>query len=636
MKRILILFSAIILCGACTTQVNVPDADEGQICHVEPPSWFIDMKCPLQLMVNGPGIAAYDVAFAGGHGVSVKEVHKAESENYLFVDISISGRASAGTYYLIFSKDGESFRYPYVLENRRKGSAARKSFTTADMIYLIMPDRFANGDPSNDSVNGLADSLHREQASGRHGGDIQGMIDHLDYIEDLGATAIWCTPLLLDNDKRGSYHGYAAADYYKIDPRFGDNELYRKFVSNAHEHNLKVIMDVVTNHSGTTTHWWSDDLPFYDWIHHFDEYTGSNYAFSSLSDPYAADNDRYIMDSGWFTKGMADMNLDNPYLLKYFQQWAIWWIEWADLDGFRVDTYPYNEKYPMAQWCKAVTDEYPDFNIVGECWIGSPASIAYWQKDNPNTDGFNSYLPSVMDFPLMNAANRAFSPQEASMKGIYDVLAMDFLYHDTKNILVFPSNHDTRRVGDVVGKNPERLKLMMTLFATVRGIPQIFSGDEMMFSASDLKEGDGGKRVDFPGGWTGDKFDLFTKEGRLAANLDFDGEPITKGTREDLYEYCSKLFNWRKAADVIHNGKTLHFIPQKNSYGYFRYDDETVVFVFLNNSSSKSAKIPWSSYSQVTSGLTSGRNVITGESITITDDTELGPLQSLIVEFKNK
>lgn len=635
------IFAAALLfmLAACTggsVPTEVPDANEEQIAHVEPLSWWTGMKCPLQLLVNGEGISGYEVSIAGGKGVRVKDVHKADSPNYLFVDIGIADNAKPGTYWLVFTKDGESFRYAYEISARSEGSAERGSFTTADLIYLIMPDRFANGDPSNDNTDDTADKVDRSRAGSRHGGDIQGIIDHLDYIADLGATAIWCTPLLLDNDRRGSYHGYACADYYRIDPRFGDNETYRDFVSAAHSKGLKVIMDIVTNHSGTTTHWWASDLPFEDWIHQFPEYTGSNSCFSTLMDPNASERDAYIMESGWFTGGMADMNLDNPYLLQYFKQWAIWWIEWSGLDGFRVDTYPYNEKEPMSEWCKAVTDEYPDFNIGGECWTGSVPQLAYWQKDNPNRDGFNSNLPSIMDFPLRDAATSVFSPREGGARKLYNAFANDFCYQDLDNMLIFPGNHDTDRAGDIAGKNVDRYKAMMTLFATARGIPQILYGDEMMFTSSDLRQGHGGLRVDFPGGWEDDEFDLFTPEGRAAADKDFDGTSIQKGLREDVYEYCRALFRWRKDADVIHHGRTLHFIPEGSGYGYFRYDDDDAVFVFINTSSEREARVPWSHYSEFTESLGEGCDIFTGEPVSVSDSTVVAPLGTLVVEYKRK
>ena len=634
---------------ACFISLSSLRALSAEINRVEPPSWWVGMKLPLQLMVYGEDIGSYNVSVKDGHGVRVTGTEKAESPNYLFVNLEIPKDAKPGTYNLVFSKNGERIEYPYEISARNEGSAERESFTTADLIYLIMPDRFANGDPTNDSTDDTAEKADRSKLGGRHGGDIQGMIDHLDYLSDLGVTAIWPTPLLLDNDPMGSYHGYAAADYYKIDPRFGDNELFREFVDKAHDKDLKVIMDIVTNHSGTHTYWWAEDLPFADWIHQFPEYTGSNHAFTTLSDPHASKHDIMLTDSGWFTPMMADMNLDNPYLLQFFKQWAIWWIEYAGLDGFRVDTYPYNEKIPMSEWNRAVTDEYPNFNIVGETWIAQTPLIAYWQKDNNNHDGFNSQLPSVMDFPLLNAANSVFKSPEtnggegansawngakAGPKALYDVIAQDYLYKNPDNLMIFTSNHDTDRVGDIVGKDPERMKAMLALFATVRGIPQIFSGDEMMFTSADPTTGHPGLRVDFPGGWEGDRFDLFTDEGRAMADVDFDGSPIRKGLRKEMYDYARNLFQWRKNAEVIHTGKTLHFIPVNEGYGYFRYNDEDVVFVFINTSDSETVNVPWSLYSEISEGLGEGRNVITGETVTISDDTKVAPLQTLIVEYK--
>ena len=625
------------------------EAAISEIQHIEPPSWWTGMKLPLQLMVNGPDISSYDVKIKDGKGVKVTDVHKAESPNYIFVDIDIPYNAEPGIYELQFTKDGKSFTYPYEISARRPGSSERESFTTADLIYLIMPDRFANGNPDNDSTDDTAEKANRDSLGGRHGGDLQGIIDHLDYISDLGATAIWNTPLLLDDDKRGSYHGYAASDYYKIDPRFGDNELYREFVEKAHEKGLKVIMDVVTNHSGTNTHWWSNDLPFQDWINQFAEYTGSNHANSALLDPHASNYDARLADSGWFTPGMADMNLDNPYLLQYFKQWALWWIEYANLDGYRVDTYWYNEKEPMSQWNLAITDEYPNFNIVGETWISQIPAIAYWQKGNNNHDGFNSNLPSVMDFPLMHAANSAFGKphdmvenadgqrrgrRNSGARALYDVISQDYIYPDLNNLLIFTSNHDTDRIGDIVGKDPDRFKAFMVLFATVRGIPQIFSGDEMMFSSKDPKTGHPGLRVDFPGGWEGDQFDFFTEEGRANANMDFDGQPIEKGLRKELYDFSRNLFQWRKNADVIHNGKTKHFIPVNEGYGFFRYNDNETVFVFLNTSDTETINVPWSHYSEISDSLREGKNILTGETVIISDDTQVAPMQALIIQYQ--
>ena len=622
-------------CPSAFNPASTPDAGD-KVERVEPLSWWVGMQTPLQLMVKGEGISAFDVTVQGGSGVKVKKIHKADSPDYIFVDVTVAPDAVAGDYWLVFSDGTQTFKYPYEIAQRAEGSAQRKSFTTADMIYLIMPDRFANGDPSNDATRDTAEKPARDEFFGRHGGDIQGIIDHLDYIADLGATAIWCTPLLLDNEPEGSYHGYACADYYRIDPRFGSNGLYREFVGKAHEKGLKVIMDIVTNHCGTA-HWWMDDLPFKDWIHVFPEYTGTNVCFSTNMDPNASRYDLNLQESGWFVPSMPDMNLDNPFVLKYFQQWAIWWIEYAGLDGFRVDTYPYNEKGPMSRWCAAVLQEYPDFNIVGECWTSSIPQLAYWQGGNANKDGFDSHLPSIMDFPLQEAVWKAVPTDSQAwgegMTRIYDCLSHDFVYHDLSKMMIFPGNHDTDRIGDVLKHNPDRHRIVMTMMATMRGIPQLFYGDEMMFVSRDRSQGHGGLRVDFPGGWEGDKVDFFSAEGRAAAGVNTDGKPVPQGQIADLHDFTRKLFQWRKGKEVIHSGKTMHFLSRDNTYGYFRYNDTDVVFVYINNSRGRK-HIPWSHYAEIADGLRDGRNVITGESMSVNDSTVVGPRQVLVVEYK--
>ena len=594
------------------------------------------MKTPLQLLVQGENISEYEVAIEGGNGVAVEKINKADSPNYIFVDVKIASNAQPGTYYIVFSKDGQSFKYPYEIAAREEGSAERKSFTTADMIYLIMPDRFANGDTSNDSTEDMADKYARHELFGRHGGDLKGIIDHLDYISGLGATAIWCTPLLEDNQPEHSYHGYACTDYYHIDSRFGTNDLFKEYVQKAHEKDLKIIMDIVPNHAGSA-HWWMKDTPFKDWYHVFDTYTGSNIAFSTNMDPNASKKDLYIQESGWFDKSMVDMNLDNPYVLNYFKQWAVWWIEWSGLDGFRVDTYPYNEKDPMAEWCAAVMNEYPNFNIVGEVWTASIPQLAYWQGGNANKDGFDSHLKSVMDFPLHDALraglNEDWGGWGQGMVRVYDILSHDFVYHDLSNMMIFPGNHDTDRLGDVLRKNPKRVKIAMAMMATMRGYPQIFAGDELMFTSCDLSMGHGGLRVDFPGGWPGDEMDLFSAEGRAKATKNTDGLTVPQGQAADLYDYVSHLFQWRKTKDVIHNGKTMHFITRDNTYGYFRYNDTDVVFVYVNNSP-EPKNVPWTYYSEISEGLKGGVNVVTGEPCDVSDATVVPSQSILIVEYK--
>ena len=636
MKKYLMTAVSILALCACGQEKKAPEVAEAtpeQVTRVEPPCWWAGMKTDLQLLVQGPAISDYDVRIFGD--AEVTGVHKAESPNYLFVDVKVGG---PGSCWLVFVKDGEyAFKVPYEIGERREGSAGRKSFTTADLIYLIMPDRFANGDPSNDDTPDTDDKVDREKLTGRHGGDIKGIMDHLDYLEDMGITAIWNTPLLEDNEPRESYHGYACSNYYRIDPRFGDNEMYCELVRQCHARGIKMIMDIVTNHCGDA-HWWMKDLPFADWIHQWPEYTHSNCNFAMQNDPNSAGIDQYNMQSGWFDTSMPDMNLDNPYLLQYFKQWAVWWIEYADLDGLRVDTYPYNEKVPMSQWCAAVRKEYPDINIVGEVWTNNIAQLAYWQDGAMNRDGFNSNLPAIMDFPLHSAfcqgLNADYENWDEGITKVFDAIANDAFYADPKNILVFCSNHDTDRIGDVLRRDPDRMKMVLALTATLRGIPQIFSGDEQMFTPSSYAHHDGGLRVDFPGGWKGDRFDLFTAEGRAACDVDFDGSPLREGVRAEVFDYARRLFNWRKGATAVHDGRTMHFLRRDNTYSYFRYTDDKAVFVFANNCPFHVA-VPWASYAEFTGprGLSAGTDVMTGERVDFSSEVLVGPRQVLIVEF---
>lgn len=626
MKKVLTMIATTAMLASCAQSSfdpsTVADADINQIDRVEPLSWWIGMKTPLQLLVQGPGISTYDVTLEGGNA-RISKVHKAESPNYLFLDVEFSSSAQPGTYYLVFSKDEESFKVPYRVDARREGSAQRQSFSTKDLIYLIMPDRFVDGDPSLDAVPRNMESVDKEAFMGRHGGDIAGIRSQLDYLADLGVTAIWNTPLLEDNEPVASYHGYACTDYYHIDRRFGTNEDYRNLVAECHSKGIKMIMDIVTNHCGTA-HWWMADLPFKDWIHQWPEYTKSNCAFSAQNDPYCSDLDRENMLGGWFDTSMPDMNLDNPYTLQYFKQWAVWWIEFADLDGLRVDTYPYNEKEPMSQWCKSVREEYPNLNIVGEVWSCNVPQLAYWQANHPNWDGFNSNLPCIMDFPLQAAICEGMPRDSVNwdegMVKIYDAIANDQYYTDMSNMMIFPGNHDTERIADILNKSVPRQKIVMAMMATLRGIPQILYADELMAVSKDRKWGHGGLRIDFP--------------------LDWKDDPVAV----EVHDYTRTLFNWRKTASAVHNGNTIHFLRRDNTYAYFRYDDNQTVFVYINNSR-RNQLIPWDDYAEFTvagarrrgpdsEALVNGVDVATGKTVDFSKPVKVGPRSVLVVDFK--
>ena len=614
----------------------------GQSVYVEPLCWWTGMKTPLQLMIHAEGIGGADVRIEGNRQVRVKAVHNADSPNYLFVDVEIAPKAKAGNVDLVFSRDGQEIaRQSYPLFSRVEGSAWRESYTTADMMYLIMPDRFSNGDPDNDASPLAAEQPDRGNSFGRHGGDLQGIINHLDYLEQLGVTAVWCTPLTFDNDRRASFHGYACSDYVHIDPRYGSNALFRDYVAQCHSHGIKVISDFVPNHCGIT-HWWMEDLPFDDWVHQFPRYTNTNICFSTNMDINASSKDLYYQESGWFARSMPDINLDNPFVRHYFTQVAVWWTEWSGLDGFRIDTYPYNEKEPAAQMMKDITNEYPNLNLVGECWTPSIPQLAYWQRGNANKDGFNSYLPSIMDFPLRDALIKGINAERQGLQQVYEVLSHDFVYEDLSHMLIFGANHDTERLGSIFHADVNRMKMMTALLATLRGIPQTYYGDELMFLSTEGR-GDSAWRGEFPGGWEGDETNLFTREGR-------------NEWQNELFDFNSRLWQWRKTSLAVQKGKTLHFLSRDGTYAFFRYLEgdapaeqadgmkavESAVFVFANSSQSPK-RIPWNYYDEFTPRLASatdgghtavGVNVLTGEEVTLNDDTFVPAGEVLIVDFR--
>lgn len=548
-----------------------------QIDRVEPPFWWSDMNLSeLQIMFYGKNIAQNSISVS--NGIIIKQVQKTENPNYVFVTIDTKN-SKAQDFVFTFKNKNKSFTQNYSLKARRENSRLRKSYDSSDMIYLIMSDRFANGNPNNDSTQETIEKADRTNKDGRHGGDIQGIINHLDYIKELGATAVWPTPLCEDNDERGSYHTYGQSDVYKIDSRFGTNEDYVQLSSELHKRGMKNIMDYVTNHWGYK-HWMINDLPTYDWIHQFPGYVQTNYRMATQMDTNASviDKDRCV--DGWFVKSMPDLNQSNPLVLKYLTQNAIWWIEYADLDGFRVDTYSYNDKEAIAKWTKSITDEYPNFNIAGEVWYYSQAQIAYWQKDSKIAaiQSYNSNLPSVMDFTLQETINTGVFNEDKQdwrngMVKIYENFNNDFLYPNVNNMLVFAENHDTNRLNEVYKSDFNKYKLAMTLIATIRGIPQIYYGSEIGMAGS-KSVGDGDIRRDFPGGWNGDTNNAFSKSERNT-------------TQEQYFDFTSKLYNWRKNKSVIHSGKMKHYVPENNVYVYFRYNDSETVMVVINNNTEK-------------------------------------------------
>lgn len=602
-----------------------------QIQKVEPAFWWHGMKNPdLQILVYGKDISKYQVELSDN--IKVKDLTKTENPNYVFITIN-TDEVQKPSFKINFKNGKKTVdSYTYELKKRKPGSADRKSFSSKDVMYLIMPDRFANGDPTNDSQPNLTEKVNRNLPSGRHGGDLRGIINNLDYLQNLGVTALWLTPANEDNEKNTSYHGYAQTDLYKIDGRYGTNEEYLELSQKLQQRGMMLIQDYVTNHWGIS-HWLIQDLPTKDWIHQFKDGEGkygfkrSNYRTTSQFDTNVSKVDKQEALNGWFDTTMPDLNQSNPLVLNYLTQNAIWWIEHAELGGLRVDTYPYNDKVAMAKWAKAITDEYPKFNIVGEAWMYNPAHISYWQKDSKigAIDGYNSNLPSVMDFTLFSDLPNALKEEESWDKGmikIYNSFGNDFLYPDINNILVFFENHDTERFNEMFKGDVRYYKMAMSLIATVRGIPQIYYGSEIGMQGDKNKGGDADIRRDFPGGWKGDSQNAFNPETQTLEQKQF-------------HDYTQKLLTWRKGKEVIHTGKTKHYMPQEKVYVYFRYNENEKVMVIINNNE-KDQTFDLNRFEESLNGVSKGKDIVTGKEISISTQNKItiSGKSSLILELE--
>ena len=581
------------------------------------------MQTPLTLMFHGQDLKDAQVSVkqivngkvmrGACHGLVPGKQHNAESPNYLFVDFGVF---QPGTYRITLKKGNKKATWDYSIAERRKDSRNRESFTSADVVYLIMSDRFVDGDETNNSTPNTREKADKSNVNGRFGGDIQGIINSLDHIAKLGCTAIWPTPMLGDDEAAWSYHGYACSDYYHIDPRYGSNALYAQMVQLAHEKGIKILMDMVPNHCGAA-HWWMADLPYQDWINQFPEFTSTNNVFTANYDINASEYDRNLSNRGWFDHPMPDMNLENPDLLKYFQQWAIWWIEYANLDGLRVDTYPYIEKQPGADWLAAIRKEYPNINIVGECWTRPAPAVAYWQSGVKNFDGFDSNLPTVMDFPTEEAIRQALENDGNYWGGgltkVYDALTMDYMYADVNKLFTFLGNHDMSRIRDAVkDKDIRRVKLAYVLLATMRGIPQVLYGDEYAMTSANEEDPN---------------------------NHSYLRAPLPQGKQvnaemQDMFDFQSRLFNWRKEEKVLHTGKTMHFLSRNNTYAFFRYNEQEAVFVFAN-ASEEPRRIPTETYTEILSRYSAvGYDPLAEEKIDLSrNDIEVKGLSTLIVKL---
>ncbi|QUB56212.1 glycoside hydrolase family 13 protein [Prevotella melaninogenica] len=607
------------------------------VTRIDPTNWFTDMQDPtLQLMVYGKDIKFADVT-TDYPNVKIDSLVRLDSPNYLLVYLNLKG-AKPGEVTLTFSnKNGKKTTKKFQLKAREMAGADRKGFDISDVLYMLMPDRFANGNPKNDVIKGMEDQLcNRNEPSLRHGGDLEGLRQHLDYFTDLGVTALWLTPVLendrpADGGKHSTYHGYATTDYYRVDPRFGTNEEYKALVDECHKKGLKVVMDMIFNHCGDYHPWAKHtridengktikDYPSKDWFNSPNYGLQTSYKLTPVLDPYASKVDMKETVDGWFVPSMPDLNQRNPHVIKYLIQNSIWWIETVGIDGIRMDTYPYADRQAMADWMKVLNKEYPNFNTVGETWVTEPAYTAAWQKDSKLSD-INSNLKTVMDFAFFDRLSQAKNEETDDWwKGwnrIYNSLCYDYLYTDPSSVMAFIENHDTDRyLGN--GKDSTALKQAYALLLTMKRIPQLYYGTEILMNGTKT-ETDGNVRQDFPGGFPGDKVNKFTREGRTKAE-------------NAMFDWTSRLLHWRQNNDVIINGSQTQFIPQHGVYVLARQHNGKTVLTILNGKKADN-QVDVAHYAEVIGSHTTATDVLTGATVDLTKNIPLVQRQAMVLSF---
>lgn len=596
--------------------------------NIQPPYWWTGMKDhSLQLQIHGSDIKPADFS-VNYPGVSVDSVVRLDgSDNWQYVYLNISPEAKPGEMKLQWSQNGQTVIRDYELKARKPQKGAQ-GFTSADVLYLIMPDRFADGNPDNNELQTMKhpSKVDRSNPNVRHGGDLKGITDHIAYLDSLGITAVWVNPVLENDMPGGSYHGYATTDYYAIDPRFGSNAEYAEMIETLHDNGIKTVMDMIFNHSGIA-HPWIEDLPASNWLNLQDNYQQTNYRLSTIHDPYVSDYDKMLTTDGWFVYGMPDLNQNNPHLMKYLIQNSIWWIEDSQIDGIRMDTYAYADADRMAEWIEAVNYEYPDFNIVGECWLGDVAGVAKWQSGSPLAQGYDSKLQTVMDFPLMTLSENLapFTEETNPWEGLnklYNHLALDFVYADPNKVLRFLDNHDTDRVikEDITDLGP--WKQAVALLLTVPGIPQLYYGTELLMSGTRADGGDGNIRRDMPGGFPGDTVSVFTREGRT---------PL----QNEAFDFIAGINKWRKGNTAAANGKFKHFMPTNGIYLYER-NNGSDSFIVVMNGKDEENEVEMSRYQEIVPEGQSYRDILTGETIVLrpesSDSYVFSPRETRILE----
>lgn len=598
-----------------------------QNASVYPPHWWTNMKhTDIQLMIYGQGIGQDKPTVSiANPGINIQRVLFPENPNYIFIDISIQNSAKPGSASIQLKSKKKSQTVSFTLKERRNGngSAYAQGVTSSDFIYLLMPDRFSNGDPSNDRIPGLRDqSLNRDSIFHRHGGDLQGVINHLDYLQDLGVTAVWMTPVIQNDMPNRTEHGYAFTNHYKIEPRLGGDEAYRKLSDELHKRGMKLIQDAVYNHVGLY-HFTVQDKPMNDWLHEWPRYTNTTYKDQTLFDPYASPSDRKQMSDGWFTPMMPDLNQQNPFVANFLIQHALWTVEEFGVDGWRIDTYAYNDLEFMNRCNQALLDEYPNLSLFGETWVHGVINQAYFTRNNLQIP-FKSNLSATTDFQallygILPALNQPFGWTEGVNK-LYQTVTNDLVYQDPMKQVIFLDNHDLSRIYSVVGENVEKVKVAFAWLLTFRGTPQMYYGGEILMKG--ITDPDGWVRLDFPGGWLGDKVNKFTAEGR------------TKEEQE-VFSLIRTLANFRKQSSAIKTGKFMHYLPVDGLYVYFRYDENQTIMCVMNTSD-KEKEIEFSRYSERTKGCSVAHDILSGNSIPTSASFKIQPMRMHVYELKNR
>lgn len=603
--------------------------------RIDPPHWWVGMKdSTLQLQVHGKNLrdAVPSIRYPGVRIDSV--VNLDGSSDWQHIYLTISPYTKPGQFLINWHKKKlrERQTFAYELRARDSGQKGARGFDSSDVLYMIMPDRFADGNPDNNYVAGLKEEykIDRSEQGARHGGDLEGIRRNLNYIDSLGVTAVWLNPVLENDMEGGSYHGYATTDYYRVDPRFGTNDEYKSLIAELHARGIKTVMDMIFNHSGSS-HPWLSSLPSSDWVNYPGEYVETNHKLSTVTDPYVSEYDKDKAANGWFVPTMPDLNQLNPHVMKYLIQNSIWWIEEAGIDAIRMDTYPYADKGKMGEWVKAVKAEYPDFEIVGECWFADPAIVSAWQSGSPLAEKTgDSNLDVVMDFPLMLKMKgmKPLTEETNSWQGLNDIyshLALDFIYKDPLKVLRFLDNHDTDRVLPALPDSLGQWKQAMTLLLTIPGIPQIYYGTELLMHGT-REGGDGNVRKDMPGGFPGDTRDAFSSEGRT---------PL----ENEAYTFLSRLMQWRKGSEAVAKGSMKHFAPDNGLYVYQRTTPGDEVTVIMNGRDEETAA-DMSRYSEILHKDVVMKDILSGEEIIPLSGSDpvltLAPREILILERTEK